>query len=52
MVNKFFTWGFVAFVIFFVAFRPDSASAVTRKIGLVLSSIANGFGEFLATISI
>jgi hypothetical protein len=48
MVKKLFTWAFVAFLIFYVAFRPESAARGARWIGGVLIAMANGFGSFLS----
>ena len=45
-VKKLLTWGSVAFLIFFMAFRPDSAAELTKAIGGVLMALAQGFGDF------
>jgi hypothetical protein len=47
-VRKVFTWLFVAFLIFFVAYRPASAAAATKWIGGALSGLATGFGDFFS----
>jgi hypothetical protein len=33
MVKKVLTWGFVAFLVFFIAYRPSEAAAVFTSIG-------------------
>ena len=49
-IRKIGTWGFVAFLIFFVAFRPDSAAKAVRQLGGLLAAMATGFGNFLAQL--
>ncbi len=46
MVKKILTWGSVAFLIFFVAYRPDAAANVFKSLGGGLVDIAQGFGDF------
>ena len=46
MIKRVFSWLFVAFLIFFVAYRPAAAAATTKWIGNGLMSIATGFGDF------
>jgi hypothetical protein len=41
-------WAFIGFVLFFVAFRPDSAARITKWIGAALAGIANGFSNFVS----
>ena len=48
MVKKGFTWAFVAFLIFFVAFSPNSAARVARFIGAGIVAVANGFASFFS----
>ena len=48
MGKKLLNYAIVAFVIYFVAFRPDAASKVVRGIGSVLASIASGLGSFFS----
>jgi hypothetical protein len=50
MVKKLATWAFVAFLLFFVAFRPDAASRVTRSIGAALMYLARGFSDFFSRL--
>jgi hypothetical protein len=46
VVKKVLTWGSIAFLIFFVAYRPQSAAEVFKSIGGAILDIANGFGDF------
>jgi hypothetical protein len=50
MVKKIVTWGFVAFLIFFAAYRPSEAASVVKSIGSGLLDIANGFGDFFNSL--
>jgi hypothetical protein len=50
MVKKVLTWGGIAFLIFFVAYRPQSAAEVVKSIGGALMDIAGGFGDFFASL--
>jgi hypothetical protein len=50
VVKKLATWAFVAFVVYFVAFQPQSAARAARWLGGVLIAMANGFGHFLSSL--
>jgi hypothetical protein len=50
MVKKILTWAAVAFLIFFVAFRPDSAAQVFKSVGAAIIDIAQGFGDFFTSL--
>ncbi len=50
MVKKVLTWGGVAFLIFFIAYRPGPAAEVARSIGSGLADLANGFVEFFTSL--
>jgi hypothetical protein len=50
MVKKVLTWGGVAFLIFFIAYSPQSAAEVFRSIGESLMDIATGFGDFFTNL--
>jgi hypothetical protein len=50
MVKKILTWGLVAFLIFFIAFRPTSAAAVFRQLGASLYDVATGIGQFFSSL--
>ena len=51
MVKKALTWLFVAFLIFFIAYRPEAAAQVFKSLGNGLVDIATGIGEFFPTSS-
>ena len=46
MVKKILTWGSIAFLIFFIAYRPESAAQVAKSIGSGLADLADGFTNF------
>jgi hypothetical protein len=50
MVKKVLTWGVVAFLIFFIAFRPNSAADVFKSLGGGIMDIAQGFGDFFTSL--
>lgn len=50
MVKKILTWGSIAFLVFFVAYRPDSAAQVAKSIGSGLADLANGFTDFFTQL--
>lgn len=50
MVKKILTWASVAFLIFFVAYRPQSAADVVRSLGRGLMDIGSGFGDFFSSL--
>jgi len=50
MVKKILTWGGLAFLVFFVAFRPSSAAEVIKSIGGGIASVAQGLGEFFTNL--
>lgn len=50
MLRKLLTWALVAFLIFFVAFRPDSAAEVAKSLGAGVMDIAQGFGDFFTSL--
>ncbi|HEX6499629.1 MAG TPA: hypothetical protein VF054_11440 [Micromonosporaceae bacterium] len=50
MVKKILTWGGIAFLIFFVAYRPQNAASVVKSIGSGLIDVASGFGDFFANL--
>lgn len=50
MVKKILTWGGIAFLIFFVAYRPQNAANVVKSIGGGLIDIATGFGDFFSNL--
>jgi len=50
MVKKILTWGAVAFMIFFIAFRPDAAANVVKSLGGTVMDIAQGMGDFFSSL--
>ena len=50
MVKKVLTWGGIAFLIFFVAYRPQNAAAVAKTIGSGIMDLATGFGDFFSSL--
>jgi len=50
MLKKFLTWALVAFLVFFVAYRPQNAAAVFRSLGNGVVDIAQGFGDFFSSL--
>jgi hypothetical protein len=50
MPKKILTWGLIAFVIFFIAYRPASAATVFKQIGNGLVDVANGIGAFFSNL--
>ncbi|MEU4472324.1 hypothetical protein [Micromonospora sp. NPDC023888] len=49
-VKKLLTWGSVAFLIYFMAFRPDGAAQIFKAIGAALMAMFQGFGDFLTSL--
>jgi hypothetical protein len=50
MLKKLVGWALIAFMIFFVAFRPDSAAEVVKSLGAGVIDIAQGFGDFFTSL--
>ncbi|MFU8853312.1 hypothetical protein ACNAW0_20325 [Micromonospora sp. SL1-18] len=50
VLKKLLAWGLVAFLIYFVAFRPNGAAQLVSTIGTGLMAIAQGIGDFLTTL--
>ncbi|MEV0807011.1 hypothetical protein [Micromonospora sp. NPDC050200] len=50
VVKKLLLWGGVAFLIYFMAFRPDGAAQMCKSIGAGLMAMAQGFGDFLTRL--
>lgn len=49
-MQKFLTWAGVAFVVFFVAARPQSAAEIVRTIGSTVVDIGQGFMDFVSSL--
>jgi hypothetical protein len=50
MVKKVLTWLGIAFLIFFIAFNPNSAADVFSSLGGTIADIARGFGQFFTNL--
>jgi len=50
MLKKFLTWGGIAFLIFFIAYRPQSAAEVFRSLGGSIVDVASGVGDFFSNL--
>ena len=50
MVRKVMTWGFLAFLLFFIAFRPDAAGDVLKWIGGGIADVAQGLGHLFTDL--
>ncbi|MER7891737.1 hypothetical protein AB0C04_19000 [Micromonospora sp. NPDC048909] len=46
-IRKLLFWGFIGFLIYFMAFRPDGAAATFKAIGAGLMAMFQGLGDFL-----
>lgn len=49
-MKKFLTWGALAFLVFFVAFRPDDASDVVSSLANGILDAGNGFAAFFTNL--
>lgn len=49
-MKKILTWAAVAFLVFFVAFRPDSAGNVVTTIAGTIGDIGSGFASFISNL--
>ncbi|GAA2222704.1 hypothetical protein ACFY2R_12310 [Micromonospora olivasterospora] len=49
-VKKLLAWGSVAFLIYFMAFRPEGAAQMVKAIGAGLMAMAQGLGDFLTSL--
>jgi hypothetical protein len=50
MVKKIATWGGIAFLLFFIAYRPDSAADVFQSLGSTVADIGTGIGDFVTSL--
>lgn len=50
MLKKTLTYSSVAFLVWFVAFRPDSAAKVARGLGGIIAHVGTGFGDFFTRL--
>ena len=51
MLKKVLVWGGIAFVLFFVAFKPGAAANVVTGLGNTVVEIFQGVGRFFAGLS-
>lgn len=50
MARKIAKYGLIAFLIWFIALRPDAAAKAGRSLGSNLQTMAAGVGDFLSGI--
>lgn len=50
MLKKWVIWGGIAFLVFFVAFRPGSAVDVVKTLGATAIGIFEAVGQFFASL--
>ena len=50
MIKKILVWGGIAFVVFFVAFKPGAAGDTVRSLGEVATEIFRGVGNFFGSL--
>ena len=50
MIKKILTWGGLAFLVFFIAYRPNEASGIVGQIASSIGDVAQGFGDFVAGV--
>lgn len=43
-------WGIIAFLVFFVAFRPGAAGDVVATLGNIAADIFSGVGDFFGIL--
>ncbi|GGM13514.1 MULTISPECIES: hypothetical protein [Micromonospora] len=47
VIKRVLAWGSLAFLIYFMAFRPEAAAQMFKSIGVALVAMAQGLGDFL-----
>jgi len=50
MPKKALTWVAVAFLVFFVAYKPASAAHIVKEVGAVIVDITHGFVDFVTNL--
>ncbi len=50
MLRKVLIWGGIAFVVFFVAFRPGAATDLIRTLSATVGEIFQGVGDFFGSL--
>lgn len=51
MAKKVITWIAIAFLVFFVAFHPDTAAHVAHSLGQLIANLGKGFGDFFTRLA-
>jgi hypothetical protein len=49
-MKKLISWGSVAFLVFFIAFRPGEAADVVGSLAGGILDVANGFAKFFTDL--
>jgi hypothetical protein len=47
MAKRVFVWGGIAFLLFFIAYRPSFAEGVFKNLGGIVTDVFNGVVNFL-----
>lgn len=50
MLKKWLVWAGIAFIVFFVAFRPGAAGEVVSNLGHTATDILIGVGDFFDSL--
>jgi hypothetical protein len=50
MPKKILTWGLIAFILFFAAYRPASAANVVKSLASGLVDVGTGIGDFFSNL--
>jgi hypothetical protein len=51
MAKKVVTWAVIAFLVFFIAFHPDTAAHVAQSLGTLIVNLGKGFGDFFTKVA-
>jgi hypothetical protein len=51
MAKNMLSWVLVAFLVYFVARRPETAADIVRTMGGVLLAVGQGFGDFFVSLT-
>ncbi|HSX31446.1 MAG TPA: hypothetical protein VLE99_06020 [Candidatus Saccharimonadales bacterium] len=50
MVKKIARYALIAFLVFFIAYKPQSAAAICRGVADVVVDVAKGFGDVISIL--
>jgi len=50
VIKKILTWGGIAFLLFFIAYRPDAAGDVFQGLGRTVADVAVGLWDFVKSL--